>query len=58
MPSEHISCVPYGFNCSVSTVLAQRHHAFGIHSGTDVGSHLCSVLMDTAYTSFGEDSDF
>lgn len=28
------------------------------NSGTDVGSHLCSVLLDTAYTSFGEDSDF
>ncbi len=27
-------------------------------SGTDIGSHLCGVLMDTAYTSFGENSDF
>ncbi len=27
-------------------------------SGTDVVSHLCSVLVNSAYTSFGEDSDF
>ncbi len=24
----------------------------------DIGSHLCNVLMNTAYTSFGEDFDF
>lgn len=38
------------FWCNVSMPLAYI-------LGTDVGSRLCSVLVDTAYAIFGEDSD-
>jgi len=58
MPFEHIDV---GHTASITFCHQFWHNAImpmAYISGTDIGSHLCGVLMDTAYTSFGEDSDF